>query len=198
MKTIWSTALLLFLLCGLSPGQSLWDPSYAVRPLFADNTARGVGDILTIVIKENAKVTNSEKTQLEKESSLDAAITNFDLLPNLFEPLPKVVADSKKSFDGRGIYDKDNRFETTMSVVVIDTYPNGNMLVEGTRSVVIDGDSKIVKLTGIVRAFDVTRQNTVQSDQVANVRISYRGTGPLSRATNRGWFSRLLDIVWPF
>lgn len=186
------------LICGIASGQSLWDPSYAARPLFADNTARGVGDILTIVINETAKVVNDEETAIAKDSSLDAALTNFDILPNLLEPLPSASGTSSKSFDGSGTYDKDNSFETTISVVVIDTMPNGNMLVEGTRSIVIDGETKIVKISGLVRSFDVTNRNTVTSNQIANVRISYKGTGPLNRATNRGWFSRLLDIVWPF
>ncbi len=198
MKLLIKTVCALSLLCALAPAQSLWDPSYAVRPLFADNTARGVGDILTIVINNTAKVTNNERSQLEKESTLNAALTNFDILPNFLEPLPQVTSESTKTFDSRGIYNKDNQFETTVSVVVIDTFPNGNMLVEGTRSIVIDGETKIVKITGLVRAFDVTATNTVTSNQVANVRISYKGTGPLSRASNRGWFSRLLDIVWPF
>ncbi|MFT7617177.1 MAG: flagellar L-ring protein precursor FlgH [Planctomycetota bacterium] len=185
-------------LCGIATAQSLWDPSYATRPLFADNTARGVGDILTIVIEENSKVVNDEETQITKDSSLDAALTNFDILPNLWEPLPAASGSSSTSFDGAGTYDKDNSFETTISVIVIDTMPNGNMLVEGTRSIVIDGDTKIVKITGMIRAFDVTKANEVSSNRVANVRISYKGTGPLNRATNRGWFSRMLDIVWPF
>ncbi len=198
MKLLIQTVCALSLLCALVPAQSLWDPSYAVRPLFADNTARGVGDILTIVINDTAKVINNELSQIEKDSTLNAALTNFDILPNFLEPLPQVTSESTKTFDSRGIYNKDNQFETTVSVVVIDTFPNGNMLVEGTRSIVIDGETKIVKITGLVRAFDVTATNTVTSNQVANVRISYKGTGPLSRASNRGWFSRLLDIVWPF
>ncbi|MCB9834143.1 MAG: flagellar basal body L-ring protein FlgH [Planctomycetes bacterium] len=194
-------ARILAVLVGLTAStaaQSLWDQSLSLRPCFSDTSARSVGDILTIVIDEQATIANKEDSNFEKESSLEALLTNFDIFPTAFEPLPHVAGEAQKSFDGTSKYDKDNRFESTMSVVVIDTLPNGNMIVEGTRSLMMDGETKVIKLTGLVRAFDVTRNNTVTSSQVANARISYQGTGPLSRATNRGWFSNLLDIVWPF
>ncbi len=180
------------------PAQSLWDASLGLRPVFSDTSARGVGDILTIIIDEEATVANKEDSNFEKESSLEALLSNFEIFPNAFEPLPSVAGEQRKTFDGTAKYDKNNSFESTMSVVVIDTMPNGNMIVEGSRSLVMDGETKVIKMTGIVRSFDVSRTNSVRSSQVANARISYEGTGPLTRATNRGWFSNLLDIVWPF
>ena len=179
-------------------GQSLWDPIYSHRSLISDNTARGVGDILTIVVNENATVTNDETANYEKESDLNALISNFNVLPNLLEPLPQVTAETTKNFEGDAQYDKSNRFQTTLSVIVIDVLPNENLIVEGTRSIVMDGETKIIKLTGIVRRFDVSRANTVSSNSVANAKISYKGTGPLTRATTRGWFAKVLDVVWPF
>ena len=197
MRTL-TMIVLVAALGGAASAQSLWNPSAAAPALFTDTTARNVGDILTIIIDENQTVENQEESKLEKESSLSAMLTNFDILPNLLEPLPSAEGNSKKDFNGKGTYDKENKFKTTMSVVVIDRLPNGNLIVEGSRKIIMDEESKTVRLTGVVRSYDVSSRNTVMSSQVANAAIAYEGEGFLNRTTNRGWFSRLLDIVWPF
>lgn len=178
--------------------QSLWRSERPAPAPFSDTTARGIGDILTIVIDESQTFAAGESTSLEKESSLNALLSNFDVFPEAFDTLPQVAGSASKEFEGTASVDKDNRFRTKISVLVIDVMPNGNMLVEGTRRLVVDGDKKIVRLTGLVRPYDLNADNTVKSEFVANASFSFEGTGPMNRAVNRGWFSRLLDIVWPF
>jgi flagellar L-ring protein precursor FlgH len=178
--------------------QSLWNPQRPAPSLFADTTARGVGDILTIVINEQQRIQNKEQSTFDKESSLDAALTNFDVLPDAFNTLPSANGFSRREFEGDGRYDKQGSFETRLSVIDIDVLPNGNMIIEGKRRVIMDKETKTMRLTGIVRPFDVSALNTVLSHQVANASISYEGKGPLTNTTNRGWLSELIDGVWPF
>jgi flagellar L-ring protein precursor FlgH len=183
----------------LSAGaQSLWNPDRPSPSLFADTTARSVGDVLTIVISEKQVVKNKEDTELGKTSTLDAALTNFDVLPDAFEPLPAVAGSSDRQFDAEAKYDKENQFETRLSVIVIDVQPNGNLVVEGRRRVIMDKESKCMRVTGIVRPYDVTNANSVYSWQVANASVAYEGNGPLTRTTNRGFLGELLDLIWPF
>ena len=186
------------LLTGLLSAQSLWNPERPQPAFFADTTARSVGDILTILISETQKIKNQEKSTFDKDSSLDAALTDFKVLPTAFNPLPSVRGSSTREFEGDAKYDKTGSFETQLSVVVIDVLPNGNMLIEGRRRVIIDRETKTMRLTGLVRPFDVSGLNTVHSSQVANASIAYEGKGPLTDATNRGWLGDLLDKVWPF
>lgn len=190
--------LALVLVCAPAAGQSLWRLHGPQPPLVGDTTARRVGDIVTIIIDESQRIRNNEQSQFDKEVTLDAALTNFDVLPRAFEPLPAVEASSLREFDGTGRYDKEGSFETQLSAVVVDVLPNGNLVIEGRRHVIMDRETKTMKLAGIVRPFDITPQNTVMSSQVANASVSYEGQGPLTRSTNRGWLSSLLDVVWPF
>lgn len=178
--------------------QSLWNPDRPLPSLFADTTARCAGDVLTIVISEKQTVKNKEDTELQKTTSLDAALTNFQVLPNAFNPLPSVAGNSDRQFDGEAKYDKEGNFETRLSVLVIDVQPNGNLVVEGRRRIVIDKEIKCIRVTGIVRPFDVTTANSIFSWQVANASVAYEGSGPLTRSTNRGFLGELLDLVWPF
>lgn len=182
----------------MSSGQSLWNERHGVRTVFSDTTAHGIGDILTVVIDESNQVENDEESKLENQGSLSALISNFDIIPNFFNTLPRVEGQQSREFEGSAEYDKDNRFRTRLSVLVVDVLPNGNLLIEGTRRLFVDGETKIIKITGMVRRYDVTRDNTVRSESVADAAISYEGEGFMTRSTNRGWFSRMLDVVWPF
>lgn len=188
------------LLAAACSGQSLWNAGAYVLPIFADTTARGVGDILTVVIQEDYQVENQEDTEFENSSSLSALLSNFDIAPDIFDDslLPRIEGSQARSFDGQAKYDKDNSFKTTMSVIVLDVMPNGNLFIEGKRTLIVDGETKTIRLTGFVRPYDVKSNNTVPSTFVADAAIAYEGVGSLTRTTNRGWFSHLIDILWPF
>jgi flagellar L-ring protein precursor FlgH len=190
--------LALVLLVALAPAQSLWNCDRPAPSLFSDTTARAVGDVLTIIISEKQTVKNKEDTELTKSTSLEAALTNFNILPNAFDPLPSVSGNSNKTLDGEAKYDKEGNFETRLSVIVIDVQPNGNLVVEGRRRIVIDRESKCIRVTGIVRPYDVSTANAIFSWQVANASVAYEGHGPLTRSTNHGFLGELLDLIWPF
>ena len=60
----------------------------------------------------------------------------------------------------------------------------------------------MIEIGGIIRRLDVAADNTIMSEQVAEARVSYSGTGPMTNSTRRrgfnGWLHRVLDWVWPF
>jgi flagellar L-ring protein FlgH len=178
--------------------QSLWNPDRPAPALASDVTARSAGDLLTILVVEQQTVKNKELTELKKSTDLSAKLTDFDVLPNAFTTLPSVAGESDRNFKGDAKYDKEGSFSTTLTAAVIDVQPNGNLVVEGRRTVIIDGERKTMRITGVVRRFDVTSNNTVRSTQVANASVAYEGEGTLTKTTNRGWLGELLDFIWPF
>ena len=66
----------------------------------------------------------------------------------------------------------------------------------------IDNEIKVIEFSGIVRRFDIAPDNTVQSEFVANAKVHYTGTGPLTNSTNRsgigGWIHDAISWLWPF
>jgi flagellar L-ring protein precursor FlgH len=190
-------ALLLCVCAGL-PAQSLWNPNRPAPSLIADTTARNIGDVLSVIVSEKQTVRNKEQTDFSKGSSIDAALSNWDIFENMFGILPALSGNQERTLQGDVKYDKDGTLQARLAVLVIDVMPNGNMVVEGRRRIVMDKETKTIRFTGIVRPFDVTPLNTVKSENVANASIAYEGDGPFTVATNRGWLSELLDFVWPF
>jgi len=127
-----------------------------------------------------------------RKGSLDLALSNFDVKPDAFTKLPALKGASARTFAGDAGYEKEGSFEARLTVRVVDVLPHGTLVVAGRRTIVMDGEEKFLRLAGLVRPADVTASNTVLSEQVADARISFKGDGTISRATDPG----LLDPVW--
>jgi flagellar L-ring protein precursor FlgH len=110
----------------------------------------------------------------------------------------KLGNTSKRTFQGNSQLTSDRRFIDRITVTVVDILPNGNLVVEGYRSRVVAGEERVLRITGIVRPADIAQSNIVQSQFVANFKVSYLGRGPQSSYVNQGYFSRALNILWPW
>ena len=198
---------LLFALCAtdVASGQrlgSIYDVSRGpLRPV-SNKTAYRVGDLVTVLISETQDVKNEEKTDLQKASDLRYQLLNFDIKPEAFDPLPQIASDRQDNFRGNARYEKKGAFTARLTAIVMDTLPNGNLVIQGRRELRIDNELKVIEFSGIVRRYDISAINTVESELVADAHITYTGSGPLTRTTNRhglgGWMFDLLDWIWPF
>lgn len=216
-KNARTTALLagaLLVLASNAHADSLWQRGKA-NPvsLVSDNRARRIGDIVTIVIDEKQKVKNGENMKTQKTSSADGSLVftpaeklvheanqleGIDDAENPLDSLLPISLTSNRDFEGKADFNKEGSFTTRITSVVIDVQPNGNLVVEGKRRVVIDGEEKWMTITGLVRSFDVSSDNNVASALVANAQVQYSSDGPLAKNTSRGWLDRFIDFIWPF
>jgi len=181
---------------------SIYDPAQGPRGLISEKTAFRKGDIVTVIISETQNVQNNEASDLSRSTNLNYKLNVWDIDPDFFDPLPKVDADSSDGFIGSAKYQKSGNFKARLAAVVVDTLPNGNLVVSGRRELRIDKETKLIEFTGIVRRWDISADNTIQSELVANAEIVYRGKGPLTDHTQRyglgGWLHRLWAWIWPF
>ena len=209
MKTIKIASLILGALCMFNVDASaqrrqgsIYNPDHGPFVLVGNRTARRPGDLVTIVISENQDVRNEESSDLSTQKGLDYQLTAFDLKPNMFSTLPSVQSGTEDTFRGSANYEKTGTFSARMTAVVVDKLPNGNLVVNGRREIRVDNEVKVIEFSGVVRRFDIDTNNTVQSELVADARITYTGTGPMTRATNRhglgGFIHDALAWLWPF
>ena len=187
---------------GVAATGSLWSArAGSQRSLFADNKARSLGDTLTVIIQEQATMSNEESSELKRDSSTSASVKNFDFLKpaaNFTQTLPNLGWETKRDDDGEGKYESKTGFTTTLTCVVKEVMPNGNLLIEGKRRMRMGKQNRDVTLTGIVRPADIAADNTVLSKYVADAHIVAEGAGPVTRTTRKGWLSRVFDVIWPF
>lgn len=171
----------------------------------ADVKARRVGDIVTVIIKEQAKASKQASTDTERSSSISAGISSFfgfeqslaEKNSNL-NPSSLIEASAGNEFSGSGKTTRSEDLAATLTTQVVEVYPNGNLKIRGGKSVTVNNEKQIIYLTGIVRLYDVTASNTVDSGNILNAQISYTGKGAISDKQQPGWLTRIFDHTWPF
>lgn len=169
-----------------------------------DLRARKVGDILTISVRESTSVKNEDKVERSNDSSLAARLEAFTLSDKTFQSsaLPRIDIRKESSFDGEAKQNSNSEVRASIAVIVVDVQPNGNLVIAGTRQVTVNDETRTLKISGLVRALDVTTDNTVTSSQVADARIAISGDGANTRQVTRGPVGQLFDTilwaVWPF
>ena len=181
---------------------SIYDANAGPITLIGNKTARRPGDLLTVIISETQNLRNEEKTDLNTESNLSKQLLNFDFKPNLFATPPALASTSTDEFAGEARYERRGNFTARLTAIVTDTLPNGNLVLQGRREIRIDGEIKVIEFSGVVRRYDISAANSIESELVADAHVSYSGSGPLSRATRRrglaSWLHDAVMWIWPF
>lgn len=181
---------------------SIYDASLGPIGTIADKTARRAGDLITVIISENQNVSNEESTDMLKASALDYKLIDFDIKPNAFSTLPTWNSSSQDQLKGNATYKKKDVFTARLTAIVVDVLPNGNLVISGRREIRIDQETRLIEFMGVVRRFDVQADNTIESELVADARVSYSGCGTMTDYTNRKGLNKvvhdLLGWLWPF
>lgn len=169
----------------------------SARPLFEDRRARFVGDTLTITINEKNTAQKASTANSDRSSSLSLAVPKVIGVPGKGAQGIDVEATSANKFDGKGGASANNGFTGTITVTVIEVYPNGNLLVSGEKMVAINQGEEFIRLSGVVNPLYIN-SNTVSSSQVADARIEYKQNGYIDSAQVMGWLGRFFLTFMPF
>lgn len=168
------------------------------QPLFEDRRARNVGDTLIISINEKINASKDSSTKTDRAGSVTASVPTVSGLPGKSLQGLSVNGSSANSFDGKGQSASNNSFIGTITVTVLETLPNGYLLVSGEKQIGINRGTEFIRFSGVVNPATIVSGNTVSSTQVADARIEYRADGPLDEAQVVGWMSRFFLSFLPF
>jgi flagellar L-ring protein precursor FlgH len=182
----------------LAPAQSLWREGASGAGLFADHRARAVNDILTIVVVEQSSQSRSASTTTSKNTSRTAGLNDF---PGLALPTRsptsarnlKLDLEGKASHEGKGSIDRSDRLTAQIPARVVKVLDNGNLVIEGRRAVLVNDETQVATISGVVRPQDISGANTVLSSQLADAEVQIVGSGVLAEAQRPGILYRFLD-----
>ena len=142
-----------------------------VVSLYADVRAYGVGDLLTVVLAERTQArrasSSSAAASARVAGSGSASIGDFFGLD--------AGAAGQRDADSRTV--QSDLLTGTITVRVVDVDAAGNLVVEGERTLSVDGDAHFLSVRGAVRPADVSTSNAVLSHQIANADVVYRQDG---------------------
>ncbi len=165
------------------------------QSLFSDIKAHLVGDILTVIVSENNRATSQITNKTEKTTKGDAS-GGPGIGPVSFFPLFSADMQSKTTFNAKGAKTRIQSLEAKLSVTVTAIRPNGDLIIEGSRTVNVSGEKETITLSGTVRPKDISPDNTIMSYLIADALIQNTGKGPNTTATRPGFIMRILKWIF--
>jgi len=177
--------------------------------VYEDDTARQVGDTLTIIINEHSIIENETTREGKKDSTRTATAAGTVNMRDVGQwygnrngtfviPDVNIATQGASDFKGEADYETDRLITDRFTVVVRDVLPNGNLVVIGSRRRHTDGDEQIIEIGGIVRPSDIAFDNSVRSEQVADFRMTVKVSGHEPKWTTPGWLARILNWLCPW
>ena len=157
--------------------------------LATDRTARSVGDIVTILVYENASASNSATTASKKNSSLDGRIS----AGNSFDEAASFALSGNS--DNKGTSGRSGTMVAQISATVDEVLPNGDVRITGEQLLNIAGEKTRIRVKGRLRVADISAANTVVSSRIADARIDYDGKGFVSRSGKPGIIPRIFNFL---
>ena len=175
---------------------AIFQPASGYAALTSGMRASGKGDIITILLVENTKAAKSNSASKDRSGG-------FSLSPpttgpfSLFSP-SDVASGGSQNFSGSGNAAQSNLLQGQISVTVVESYANGTMLVRGQKLTSLNRGKEHTQFSGLIRAIDVSPDNTIPSSKVADARIIYGGSGEIASASKQGWLQNFFSFVSPF
>jgi flagellar L-ring protein FlgH len=171
--------------------------------LYSEPHVTHVGDIVTVVISINDKATlgnSSGRSQTTKDGLvIDYGFNNGSASSSSSQPA-KITGDLSNSSStvGQGNIDRSEQIQVSVAAIVTRVLPNGNLVISGSQEVRVNYELRQLTVAGIVRPSDISLNNTIAYDHIAEARISYGGRGRQSDFQQPAWGQQVYDAVRPF
>jgi flagellar L-ring protein precursor FlgH len=173
--------------------------------LYNDQRIARVGDIVTVIIAINDKATFGNSTDRSTTAktgfSFDWAFNPATSSSTATTGTPLTFnsdVNSTSTSQGQGNIDRSEQIQLSVPAVVTHVFPNGNLLIRGSQEVQVNFELRQLTVAGIVHPADISRNNTIAYDRVAEARISYGGRGRLSEVQQPAWGQQIYDFLKPF
>ena len=169
--------------------------------LYTDKKAKRTEDVITVLIMENAKAGSGTKTNTDKSQDASIDISPFNVKwagapVNDYTPQVGFGGKVNQKYDGAGKTTREGEVKATISARIVAVYDNGNLLIEGNKEVEVNSEKEILRVSGIVRPEDISSDNTVLSEKIADARIQYSGSGDLHQASRPGLLARFFNWIF--
>ena len=199
MKTFLSLILIPASMWAQSAG-SLYTPGGRLADSVRDVRASVVNDIVTIVVSESLSAVSTGATQTSRKSSAVSQVTAaMGLLNSASRFANPLNVSGDQQLAGTGQTTRTSALNTTISARVIEVTENGNLIVEATKQIGVNSEKQQITIHGMVRPADLTTQNMVSSNQVADLKITVNGKGVVGDAVRRpNFLYRFLLSLLPF
>jgi flagellar L-ring protein precursor FlgH len=164
----------------------------------------GVHDIITVIVDEKSEVTQNSRFNRTRNAVYTAQLKEW-LRINSTGDLDVAAGNSpgingqlrsQLQSMGQGLSTEGMKYR--IAATVVDILPNGTLILEAHKSIRTNTEVWDYSLTGRIRSQDVAGNNTVNSENIADLMISKREQGKIYDSTKRGFVQRFYDFFLPF
>lgn len=182
-----------------SKGSLYTDRSY-LSELGRDPKAAVVGDLVTIRVVEQASALSTGASSSSRSSGANHSVSSLLGALNPAGALANLARSTGEStLDGQGTTSRRTSVTTTITAHVTHVMPNGNLVIEGVKEVLVNSERQVVWLRGMTRQVDLLPDNSVRSDRIAMMELRINGKGVVNDAIRRpNLLMRIFKKVLPF
>ena len=185
-----SIVIIMIFITGLPvESNSLWSEEQA--SMYRDKGDYEVGDLVTVLIEEDASAVQSAVSDSSKGSDIDVGAGSGIL--SFLNPFSFGYSGSESA---DGSTERAGTLEADITVTIEEVLDNGNFKIAGNKNIKINDETQKIKLTGIIRPSDIKADNTIESQLVAEPEIEYEGKGIVGDKQDRGIISRVFNFIF--
>ena len=183
---------------------SLWTTS--PNALLSMRRAKAIGDLLTVVVEMDDRASLQSSLSHNRDSSGEFNVDALfglpewanGVLPGGASLSPGIDYGRSSSLGGSGAVNRAEKIAFTLAARVVGVEPNGNLVIQGYQQTRVSNEVRVLTVSGVIRAQDITRTNTVTYDKIADAQLSYVNSGEVTAPKGRGVGPKVIDRVVPF
>ncbi|CBG40429.1 flagellar basal body L-ring protein FlgH [Helicobacter mustelae] len=180
------------------------------KPLFSDRRAMRPYDLITVIINENSSANYSSSKSYNNNSSGNSTSPRLQYNgtdPNRLRQTQDLddrtnytmtKPSSNSTFKGGGTQSKSESLSLVITARIVKVLENGNYFIYGKKDILVDGEKQMIEVSGVVRPYDINRDNTVESKYLADAKIQYANVGDLSNTSKKKFATDAMDTEYPY
>jgi flagellar L-ring protein FlgH len=186
------------------PANSLW--RQGARSFFKDQRARTTGDVVTVQVTIADEATLRSESRQTRDNTDNFSASHFfgleselsNIFPDAVDPNNLVDLESDMAHGGRGNTARTEEIKLNVAAVVTQVLPNGNLVIQGRQEVRVNFEVRELYVAGVARPVDITPDNQIRHDQIAELRVAYGGRGQITDVQQPRYGAQVLDVILPY
>lgn len=179
-------------------GQSLFSDDQGESSLYQDSKPRRaskIGDILTVLVTETTSASNSASVNTSKSTTTEigsqAGTGVLKFVPGL-----GLTSGANTEYEGDGTTARNQQIQARVSVTVVGLKANGDLIIEGSRTIEINGEREVIYMSGAVNPKIIPATNIIESFRVSDLQVSYKGKGVIQDGSRPGLIVRVIHWIF--
>ncbi len=154
------------------------------QSLTSDKRAYRVGEPLVILVVESTKAESKAATGVAKQVDVSASATDSHT-----DKAVGMAINGRGEGSGQTI--RQGKATTQLSATISEIVGDNLYRISGEQLLVVNGENQRVMLSGLIRAEDISKTNTIMSHRIADAEIEIHGNGAVSDAQKQNIIFRV-------